>query len=96
MEQNVPNSNESSKTVTDTAAFLPDQAASEVVILNNTGKTVNVTQWNDSGSGPVAGGTYACADGTFYIVDGIVNANQVKVANGTDTASISVPFRFYN
>lgn len=96
METNVPNSQLGQKTVTGVADFLADQAASAVDFLNNTGKDINVTQYTNWGSAPVAGNTYLCINGSTYLVEGIVNANQIKVSNATDNSSITIPYRHYN
>lgn len=89
----VPSSQLEDVTVTDTPAVLnADLICSRVTILNNTGKIVEATQYDNG----VAGKTYNMPIDTYYTIEGIENANQVQVANGTDSSSITVPFRFYS
>lgn len=63
---------------------------SKIDILNNTGKLIDVTQYDNG----VAGDTYRMPLNSSYRVEGIENANQVK-AVASDGSAASLPYRFY-
>lgn len=92
MESNVPSSQLEEKAVTAVETFLhTDLPCSIVEVLNNTGKTLLVTQYANEDS---PGKTYIQPDKSYYRVSGIVNANQVSVSNGTDGSSVTVQYRY--
>lgn len=96
METNVQGSNFIEVAISSEVNYVPfnaDLAASEIVILNNTGVTIDVRQDN----GGVAGSSVCpCKDGTFLIVDGIVNANQVMVKLHSAGGAVTLNGRLYN
>lgn len=95
MERNVQSSNFIQKLVSDATNFVAmatDTPASEIVILNNTGQDIDVRQDNGGVAGPV---TYTCKDGTFVIIDGICNANQVMLKLNGGSTPATVKGRIY-
>jgi len=69
-----------------------DLICSKIDVLNNTGKEINVIQYDNG----VAGGTYKMPVNSSYHIEGIENANQVTAANATDGSTVDLPFRFYS
>lgn len=89
----VPSSQLKTVSVAGTAVPLDDDLiCSKIDVLNNTGKEINVIQYDNG----VAGGTYKMPVNSSYHIEGIENANQITAQNATDGTTVALPFRFYS
>lgn len=89
----VPSSQLELVSINDTPAVLnTNLICSKIDVLNNTGKTISVIQYDNG----VAGPAYIMPAGSFYHIEGIENANQITASNATDSVTVSLPFRFYS
>lgn len=68
-----------------------DLVCRAVDILNNTAKLISVIQY-DNGE---AGKAYVMPINSTYHIEGIENANQIRISNATDSNAVTVPYRFY-
>lgn len=95
METNVQSSQLIEKEVSSETTFVAmhsDLPVNEIVFLNNTGVDIDIRQDNGDGT---EGVVYTCLDGTYYIVDGIVNANQVMVKLNVAGDAVMVQARYF-